>query len=257
MRSKLPVKVRSRWGRRLSLGLLALLPTVPACAPQEPVRLEGGAEVLRGPRDFLNGYPALNPDGTVNAVIEIPAGTSAKWEVDKSDGSMRWERQGESNRMIRYLPYPANYGLIPQTRLPAEEGGDGDPLDVVVLAPALNRGTVVPVRLIAVLRLRDRGQRDDKLLAVVPGTPMGEVDDLSGLVKDFPGTAQIIETWFHNYKGPGQTESQGFAGADEAAAILQRAMAAYRGVGVPGADSQGSSSQGSNSQESKSQGGRE
>lgn len=226
------------WAFKGCTLLLILLTWLPACAPQEPVRLQGGGDVVEGPRDFLRGYRALNPDGTVNAVIEIPAGTSAKWEVDKSDGALRWERRGDGYRMVQYLPYPANYGMIPQTLLPSRQGGDGDPLDVVVLSPALNRGTVVPVRLIGVLRLLDQGERDDKLLAVVPGTPMGEVEDLSGLMRDYPGAAQVVETWFSNYKGPGQTVSEGVAGVEEATAVLQRAMADYRSAnpaqGPPG-----------------------
>ncbi|HSR69414.1 MAG TPA: inorganic diphosphatase [Acidobacteriota bacterium] len=202
--------------------------TLLACAPQEPVSLQGGPDVVEGERHFLHGYPALNPDGTVNAVIEIPAGTSAKWEVEKNSGNLHWERQGEGYRIVHYLPYPANYGMVPQTLLPAQSGGDGDPLDVVVLSPALNRGTVVAVRLIGVLRLLDGGERDDKLLAVLPGTPLGEVGDLPELERDFPGTGQVVETWFANYKGPATMVSEGLAGVEEATAMLRQAMSAYR-----------------------------
>jgi len=67
--------------------------------------------------------------GMINAVIEIPSGTVAKWEVEKSNGSLEWEVVNGKNRVVDYLGYPGNYGMIPQTLLPKELGGDGDPLD--------------------------------------------------------------------------------------------------------------------------------
>ena len=44
-------------------------------------------------------------------------------------------------REVKYLGYPGNYGMIPRTLLPKELGGDGDPLDVIVLGPAVERGS--------------------------------------------------------------------------------------------------------------------
>ena len=46
-----------------------------------------------------------------------------------------------------YLSYPGNYGMILRTLLPEESGGDGEPLDVVVLSPAVPKGTVLQARL--------------------------------------------------------------------------------------------------------------
>ena len=74
-------------------------------------------------------------------MIEIPTGTTAKWEVVKPSGELRWEFDQGRPRVVRYLGYPGNYGMIPRTLLPKEEGGDGDPLDVVVLGPAVPRGS--------------------------------------------------------------------------------------------------------------------
>src|SRR5262245_38752638 len=45
---------------------------------------------LVGPKHLLHDYPAMLPDSSVNAVIEIPAGSVDKWETDKNDGSLRW-----------------------------------------------------------------------------------------------------------------------------------------------------------------------
>ena len=58
-----------------------------------------------------------------NALVEIPMGSSVKYELDKKTGLLRLDRV-----LYSAVYYPANYGFIPQTY--AE---DDDPLDVLVL----------------------------------------------------------------------------------------------------------------------------
>ena len=94
----------------------------------------------------INLLSDINPDfenGFVNAVVEIPSGTTEKWEVNKASGQVSWEKRNNVGRVVNYLGYPGNYGMIPQTFLNKENGGDGDPLDIVVLGPSLERGAVV------------------------------------------------------------------------------------------------------------------
>ena len=183
---------------------------------------------LVGPKNFLTGYQPLNGDGSIHVVIEIPAGTLAKWEVDKSDGKLRWEFKKGKPRVVKYLGYPGNYGMVPRTLLPKKLGGDGDPLDVLVLGPAVPRGTVVKVSIIGVLKLLDGGEQDDKLLAVAEGTAMAGVRDLRELNEKFPGVGTIVETWFVNYKGPGELVSLGFGNAKEAERILRASIDAFK-----------------------------
>jgi len=185
------------------------------------------AYTLIANRHLVNGIEARANDGTINVVIEIPAGTTAKWEVSKADGSLRWEFKKGKPRIVKYLPYPGNYGMVPRTILPKELGGDGDPLDVLVLGPAVGRGSVVRARVVGVLKLLDGGEQDDKLVAVLEGTAMADVADMVELEAKFHGVSTIIETWFSNYKGPGEMESLGFAGPDVAQSILNSAIAAY------------------------------
>ena len=182
---------------------------------------------LVGEANFMTGFPPTNSDGTVNVVIEIPAGSIEKWETDKHSGAIRWEFKNGEPRIVNYLGYPGNYGMIPRTLLPKEQGGDGDPLDVLVLGPAIPRGSVVKVRLVGVLKLLDEGEQDDKLLAVLEDTPLAKAKNLSDLAIQFNGVNQIIETWFTNYKGQGKIESLGFADVEEAKRILGTAAAAY------------------------------
>ena len=96
------------------------------------------------------------------AVVEIPMGSSVKYELDKETGMLRLDRI-----LYSAVYYPANYGFIPQTL--AE---DDDPLDVLVLcqepvAPL----TLVEARTIGLMTMIDSGKKDHKILAVAVNDP--------------------------------------------------------------------------------------
>lgn len=182
---------------------------------------------LRGDRDLYNGYPARNADGTINVVVEIPTGTNAKWEVN-AGGQMTLEVRDGSPRVVKYLPYPGNYGMIPGTKLPKEQGGDGDAIDVLILGPTLPRGTVARARLIGMMKFLDKGEQDDKLLAVMDHTPLSKVRSLKELNAAFPKVSEIVLTWFENYKSPGIMVFKGWGEAPEALALVDRGIAAAR-----------------------------
>ncbi len=100
------------------------------------------------------------------AVIEIPMGSSVKYELDKVSGLLKVDRV-----LYSAVYYPANYGLIPQTL--AE---DNDPLDVLVLcqepvAPL----TLMRARTIGVMTMLDAGRPDHKILAVNIDDPQYDV----------------------------------------------------------------------------------
>lgn len=178
-------------------------------------------------QNLLADYSPTNPDGTVNAVVEIPTGSLAKWEVSPSDGQLRIEVKNGQPRIIQYLGYPGNYGMIPRSVLAKEQGGDGDPLDVVILGPAVPRGSLVQIKLIGVMKMIDRGEIDDKLIAVMKDTPLYSVNSISELEQKFPGVTTILQTWFTNYKGQGKVEVLGFREQEEAQQILEAAINAY------------------------------
>jgi inorganic pyrophosphatase len=97
-----------------------------------------------------------------NALIEIPMGSSVKYELDKRTGLLRLDRV-----LYSAVYYPANYGFIPQTY--AE---DDDPLDVLVLCQeAVAPMTLVTARAIGLMTMVDSGKRDHKILAVAVGDP--------------------------------------------------------------------------------------
>ena len=183
-----------------------------------------------GAEDLMALSP-MNEDGTIRAIVEIPTGTSAKWEVSKDNPkAVYWEYKKGAPRIVNYLGYPGNYGSIPGTALPKDLGGDGDPLDVLVLGQAVPRGEIVGVRLIGVLKMLDGGEQDDKLIAVLTkDSPFAHIETMAQLDKEFPGVSQIVDIWFANYKGPdGGMKGLGFEEAETARAVLDAAAANYK-----------------------------
>lgn len=179
-------------------------------------------------KNLLSDYIPLFEDGDINVAVEIPAGTLEKWEVDKSTGQVKLEYVDGNPRIINYLGYPGNYGMVPRTLLPKELGGDGDPLDVIALGPPVERGSVIKCKLIGVMILIDRGEQDDKLIAVMENSPLYGANNLEELIQDYNGARDILLTWFINYKGVGKMESKGFGDKEKAFEILHSAIEAYQ-----------------------------
>lgn len=155
-------------------------------------------------------YPATNQDSTINVVIEIPAGTLEKYELNKNTQKIEWEIRDKKPRIVQYLAYPANYGFIPNTILPKAKGGDGDPLDVLVLGAAIERESIIKAKPIGILKLLDSGEKDDKIIAISSNSPFSEIKNLEELKNKFPGILNILEIWFENYKGKNKIISLGF-----------------------------------------------
>ena len=73
----------------------------------------------------------------------------------------------------------------------------------------------------------DRGEQDDKLIAVLPYGPLGNVGDLAELDAKYAGISEILRLWFSNYKGPGKMAAKCFGNRAKASEILEAAVAAY------------------------------
>ena len=101
--------------------------------------------------------PTFNEDNSLNVVVEIPVGSNEKWEVSKIDGSIKRERKNNSFRLIRYIPYVSNYGFVPQTLQPTDQGGDGDPVDVILIGERFDRGSIIKSKILGVLKMKDEG----------------------------------------------------------------------------------------------------
>jgi len=146
---------------------------------------------------------SFSSNGNVNAIVEIPAGTNLKYEYDSGDKRFKPNQVNGEDRIVNYLPYPVNYGFIPSTIMDKNKGGDGDPLDVLVICPALETGTVVEVIPLALMKLFDAGEQDHKIVAIPACKDMQTVKAASYKELDslYFGLKSIIELWFLNYKG--------------------------------------------------------
>ena len=106
--------------------------------------------------------PGANLPQEFLSVIEIPARSSVKYELDKQSGLIRLDRV-----LYSAVYYPANYGFIPQTL--AE---DDDPLDVLVLCQeAVVPLTLIHARAIGLMTMIDSGKKDHKIIAVATSDP--------------------------------------------------------------------------------------
>jgi len=147
-------------------------------------------------------YPNSIGNDPINVIIEIPAGTVEKWELNKKTGIIERDSVNRQPRTINYLGYPANYGIIPNTLSAIKEGGDGDPLDVFVLGPPLKRGATQNVIIIGMIEMIDNGESDNKFLAVpYKNSSFSKIDNMIDLNTEYPELTLIITTWLKNYKG--------------------------------------------------------
>jgi len=197
--------------------------------------------VLKGEKNYWSGIDPINRDGTVNVVIEIPAGTTAKYETNKQTGMLELEQKNGAPRFVQYLGYPANYGAIPRSVLLKSKGGDGDSVDVIVLGQAVPRGAVVKGRVIGMLSLIDTGEIDNKAIVVAEDSPFAKVANIADLDAKFPGVTAILQTWFTSYKGYGKDgklmlSSSGFKGRAETIKFIGDAILDFEHSVVTEAD---------------------
>lgn len=174
---------------------------------------------------FQGCYVAKNPiglttfskSGHVNCIVEIPAGTNKKIEFNKNTKKFKIDSLNGNERVIEYLPYPGNYGFIPSTNANAAQGGDGDPLDVLVLCESLPTDTHLEITPIAMLKLLDEGQADFKVIAI-PANPELQTLTATSLIefsKKYKQALTIIEIWFANYNPSDSVKILGWADEKE------------------------------------------
>jgi inorganic pyrophosphatase len=144
----------------------------------------------------------------VNVIIEIPAGTNHKIEYDYATKTFKVDQENGKDRVIDFLPYPGNYGFIPGTLMDKEKGGDGDALDILVIAESLPTGTAIEVIPIAALELLDNGEIDTKLIAIPVDSTLRVIQatNFEDFMIEYNIVQTIIKDWFLNYKGLGKVE---------------------------------------------------
>jgi len=124
-----------------------------------------------------------------NSIIEIPFGSSVKYELDKDSGLIKLDRV-----LYSAVYYPANYGFIPQTL--AE---DDDPLDVLVLCQeAVVPLTMIYARTIGLMTMIDSGKKDHKVIAVATKDP--EFNSYTEAAQMPAHRSLMLRRFFQDYK---------------------------------------------------------
>ena len=170
----------------------------------------------------------------VNAYIEITPFDWMKYEVDKASGYLRVDRPQRTSSQP-----PALYGFVPRTYCgarvaqlaPGCERGDGDPLDICVISerPIARSEILLRATVLGGLKLIDRGEADDKIIAVLEGDLVwGGARELADLP---PALLERLRHYFETYKlVPGQPAAISIHSQYDyqtAASVLQASMDDY------------------------------
>jgi len=126
--------------------------------------------------------PGTKPPDEINVVVEIPKGSSIKYEIDPKSGEISVDRT-----LFPAIFYPYNYGFIPQTK---EEGG-ADPIDVFILGnSSLLPKSVISCRPVGVLLTEDQGGIDPKIIVV----PLTKIDPTFSAILDINDIQENVRT---------------------------------------------------------------
>lgn len=161
-----------------------------------------------------------NPPEEIYAVIECLKGDRNKYEYDKDIPGVVLDRVLHSN-----VHYPSDYGFIPRSWY-----DDDDPLDVLVLVEdSTFPGCVIEVRPVALMKMDDDGEQDDKVIAVPIEDPrFDHIDDLDGIPQH---RRDEIDEFFETYKNlevGKRTETLGWADRTAAIEAIEHSQALYR-----------------------------
>jgi inorganic pyrophosphatase len=147
---------------------------------------------------------APGPDAprVVTAYIEITPFDAVKYEIDKASGYLRVDRPQRGSATP-----PALYGFVPRTycarriaELAGVERGDGDPLDICVFSerPIARSDIVLSARVLGGLQMIDKGEADDKIVAVLENDLVwGSADELGDLPEN---VVERLVHYFSTYK---------------------------------------------------------
>ncbi len=160
----------------------------------------------------------MNEKYVVEAIVEIPIGTKNKFEIIKGSSKIKLDRV-----LYSALTYPGEYGFIDNTL-----ALDGDPLDILVISsyPTFP-GCVIDARVVGYLKVIDRGDNDEKVIAVIDKDP--RFDHINNL-EDIPEhQKEEIRDFFENYKKLQNVDVKigEFYGKKEAIQLIKESLERY------------------------------
>lgn len=187
--------------------------------PRRKAKDSAAARGKARPDGPFDRVPPYAESGELNVIIETPKGARNKFKYEPDPGIFAL-----SGILPQGAVFPFDFGFVPGT-----EGGDGDPLDVLVLMdePAF-AGCLVPSRLIGVLEAEQteegKTERNDRLIAVAANSrnhaDIRTIDALSGNI------VEEIEHFFTSYNEAKGKKFKTLArrGPDQAEKIVREGM---------------------------------
>jgi len=119
----------------------------------------------------------------MKVIIEIPKHSFIKYELDTTNNILICDR-------ILKIPFPQNYGFIPDTK-----AQDGDELDIVlILDHSLHPKTVIDVKIVGYLEMTDEKGVDEKIIVVPLSSNIENLKDIDKHILD------EIKEFFTHYK---------------------------------------------------------
>jgi inorganic pyrophosphatase len=162
--------------------------------------------------------PGPNPPDEMTVVVEIPRGSRNKYELNKQTGLFRLDRV-----LYSAVHYPGDYGFFPRTY--AE---DNDPLDALVMVNVPTfPGCSIDVRPVALFRMQDKGEMDEKVLCVPASDPLYDgYEDIGDVPSHF---LREVEHFFSIYKDleGGRVHCLGWEDVKAARSAIADALARY------------------------------
>lgn len=155
----------------------------------------------------------------VNAAIEIPRRSRAKYEICKKTGLLKLDRI-----LYSAVYYPSNYGFIPQTL-----GEDNDPVDIMVISYIDAQPLcLMRARVIGVMHMVDGGEVDDKIIAVCEDDiSVAHIQDMGSLPPHFTAEIRHFFSEYKHLEGK-KVEVQDFQGKEAAWKIIEAGMKRYQ-----------------------------
>jgi len=164
--------------------------------------------------------------GIINAIIDIPQGSSLKIEFNRALGIFELDRVEPD-----IFAKPVNYGFIPATK-----DADGDELDVLLVChEPLMTGTLVKSKVLGLFKFEDDGVIDDKIVCVPAddrntGDAIQTLDDLGARWKQ---KMEFHFAYYKDLKKPGMTKVLGWGDKEEAKKIIRECIARFEKEGFP------------------------
>ena len=172
----------------------------------------------------LDSVEVGDPSKAINIVVEIPKGSSIKYEFDTATGFLFVDR-----KLYTAMNYPFNYGFIPKTL-----EMDGDPVDALILGedPVVPL-SIVKSRPIGVLLTEDEEGQDSKVIA----TPVSKIDPTFSKIDDIKDLPEYIENqithFFEHYKELEEgkfVKVKGWEGKQGAVKKITESMQRFKGM---------------------------